>query len=56
MAASEKRDVGLVDLLEFSLQTETDEEDEPIIIKITGAVALLLVECDPGRWKRHLRK
>ena len=51
VAASEKRDDGSVDLPGFSLQTEVDEEDEPIIIKSTGVWVLFLVECDPGRWK-----
>ena len=27
-----------------------------MIIKIAGAVALLLDECDPGRLKEHLRQ
>ena len=47
--ASEKIDVGSVDLPGFFFQTEADEEDEPIAITITGAVALLLVDCDPIR-------
>ena len=51
VVASEKRDVGSVDLPEFFLPTEADEEDEPIIIKSTGVWVLFLVECDPGRWK-----
>ena len=39
----------------FFLQTEANEEDDPIYVKITGALALLLVECD-GRWRKHFRK
>ena len=42
-------DVGSVDLTFFFLQNEADEDNEPIIIKITGSVLLLLVECDPGK-------
>ena len=45
-----------VDLTGFSLQNEADKEDDQIIIKITGSVALFLVEYDPSRRKRHLRK
>ena len=44
MVASEDRDTAMVDLPNFFLQIETGEDDEPVIIKFTGAVALLLVE------------
>jgi hypothetical protein len=44
--AHEERDIGTVDLLGYFLQTKTNEEDKPIIIKITGTIVLLLVEVD----------
>ena len=50
--AKEGRDVATVDLPGFFLQTEQDEE---ILLKLVGAVALLLLEIEP-RWKKHLRK
>lgn len=53
--AKECRDVATVDLPGFSLQTEQDG-DKDIILKLSGEVALLLVECDEDRWKKHLRK
>ena len=56
VAAKEGRDTGTVDLPGFFLQTEAADEGELVVIKLTGTIALLLVECDPGRWKRHLRR
>ena len=50
--AREGRDVATVDLPGFFLQTD---QDELILLKVTGAVALLLVESDPNKWKKHLR-
>ena len=50
--AREGRDAASVDLPGFFLQTD---QDELILLKVTGAVALLLVESDP-KWKKHLRK
>jgi hypothetical protein len=50
--AREGRDAASVDLPGFFLQTD---QDELILLKLTGAVALLLVESDP-KWKKHLRK
>jgi hypothetical protein len=50
--AREGRDVASVDLPGFFLQTD---QDELILLKLTGAVALLLVESDP-KWRKHLRK
>ena len=44
--AKEDRDAATVDLPGFFLQTEADRDEELIIIKLTGAVALLLVECE----------
>ncbi len=35
------------------LQTEQDGEEE-ILIKLTGAVALLIVESDEEKWKKHV--
>ena len=40
----------------FFLQTEDDEEDEPVILKLTGAVALLLVESNLTKWRKHLKR
>ena len=51
--AREGRDVATVDLPGFFLQTD---QDEKILLKVTGAVALLLVESDSAKWKKHLRK
>ena len=51
VSAKEGRDNATVDLPSFFLQTEADEDDEPVIVKFTGALALLLVECDP-KWKK----
>jgi hypothetical protein len=51
--AMERRDVASFDLPGQFLQTEMDEL---LHLKITGAVALLLVESDPNRWRKHLRK
>ena len=50
--AREGRDAATVDLPGFFLQTD---QDELILLKLTGAVALLLIESDP-KWKKHLRK
>ena len=55
VAAKEGRDTGMVDLLGFFLQTKADKKDNPII-KITRAIALLLVECDSSRWKKYLKR
>jgi hypothetical protein len=51
--AREGRDVASVDLPGFFLQTD---QDEKILLKVTGAVALLLVESEPDKWRKHLRK
>ena len=51
--AREGRDVATVDLPGFFLQTE-QEGDELKLLKLTGEVVLLLVvECDPNKWKKH---
>jgi hypothetical protein len=53
--AKEARDVASVDLPGFFLQTE-QEGDDVILLKLTGEVALLLVECEPNKWRKHLHK
>ena len=50
--AFKRRDVASFDLPAQFLQTEMNEL---LHLRITGAVALLLVESDPKRWKKHLR-
>ena len=45
-AAKKERDTATVDLPSFFLQTEAQEDDERMLVKFTGTVALLLVECD----------
>ena len=51
--AKEGRDCATVDLPGFFLQTEQEEE---ILLKLTGSVAILLTESDPTKWKKHLVK
>lgn len=55
MIAKESHNVATVDLPSFFLQVEKDEDAEDLILKITGAEALLLVESDEGKWRKHLR-
>ena len=55
VSAMEDRDNATADLPSFFLQTEARKDDEPVMIKFTVAVALLLVDCDE-RWKKHLRR
>ena len=50
--AMEERDVATIDLPGHFLQTDMDEL---LILKIQGAIAKLLVEMDPRRWKKHLK-
>ena len=50
--AKEGRDCATVDLPGFFLQTEQDK-DKTILLKLTGSIALLLIETDP-KWKRFL--
>ena len=43
----------------FFLHTEqekTDDKDKELLLKLTGAVAILLVESDESKWKQHLQK
>ena len=42
----EERDAATVYLQGFLMKTEADKDEETIIIKLTGAVDLLLVEKD----------
>jgi hypothetical protein len=52
--AREGRCVATVDLSKFFLQTD---QDEKILLKVSGAVTLLLVvESEPDKWRKHLRK
>lgn len=44
--------MATVDLPGFFLQTE---QDKRLLLKLTGAVAALLVESDPRKWSKHLR-
>ena len=57
--AKEGRDCATVDLPGFFLQTEqekTDDKDKELLLKLTGVVAILLVESDTDKWKQHLHK
>ena len=51
--ARKGRYVITVDFPDFFFQTD---QDKLILLKVTGAVALLLVESDPSKWKIHLQK
>jgi len=51
--ALEERDVASFDLPAQFLQTDMDTL---LFLKVTGPLALLLVEYDTDRWKKHLRK
>jgi len=51
--AKEGRDTAIVNLPGFFLQTKQEDE---VLIKLTGAAALLLVESKPDKWKKHLRR
>ena len=53
VVAREGCDVVTVDLPCFFLQTD---KDNLILLKVTGVVALLLVESDPNKWRNHLKK
>ena len=52
--AKEERDCVTVYLPGFFLQTD-QEKNTTILLKLTGSVAILLVETDP-KWKKHLVK
>ena len=54
--AKEGRDCATVDLPGFFLQTEqetTDNKSKELLLKLTGAVATLLVEFDTDKWRPH---
>ena len=53
--AKESRNVATVDLPGFFLQTEIKRDDK-FLLKIIGAVALLLVESNTEKWRKHLVK
>ena len=54
--AKEERDIGSADLPEFFLQRDTDDDNDPMLIKLTGAVTLLLIESDRKKWSKHLKR
>ena len=51
--AKENRDITMVDLQCFFLQTEM-EDDERILLKLTRTFALLLVEYNTRKRRKHL--
>ena len=51
--AKEGNDVTTVDLFGFFLQTK---KEEPILLKLREALALLLVELNPKKWYEYLRR
>ena len=51
--ALEGRYTSTVDLPGFFLQTK---QDELIMLRLTGAVALMITNTEPDKWKKHLRK
>ena len=53
MIAREERDAATVDLPGLFLQTD---QDKLILLKVTGAEALFLVESNPNKWRKHLQK
>lgn len=50
--AIERRNIATIDLPGHFLQTDMDEL---LILEIQGAIATLLVEMDPKRWKKHFK-
>ena len=46
IATKEGRDIGIVDLSSFFLQTGADKDNKHIVIKVTQMLVLILVECD----------
>ena len=53
--AKEDRDCATVDLPGFFLQIEADK-DKQLILKLTRAVAILLVKANKEKWRPHLQK
>ena len=56
MIAKEGRDVETAYFPGFFLKTEKFSDAEDLILKITGAVALFLVNSDEGKWRKNLRR
>ena len=56
VAAKEERGTGAVYLPGFSLQAKASEDNEPLMIKLSGDAALLLFECDERKWRNYLRR
>ena len=54
LIAKESRDVATLNFPGFFLQTE-QEGEEMILLKLTGEVVLLLIECEPSKWTKHLQ-
>ena len=54
IVATENRHAEIACLPVLFLQNERDEKDEPLLLKFTGVVELLLVELDEARWRYHL--
>ena len=55
LPAKDGRDCATIDLPGFFLQTE-QEEDTQVLLRLTGSVAMLLVESNEKKWKKRLRK
>ena len=53
LIVKKSRDVTSADLPGFFLHAE-QEKNERILLKLTGTAALLLVEPDQEKWKKHL--
>ena len=49
----ERRDIATVDLPGLFLQKDRDGEDLTLL-KLTGAISLLLVESDESKWRKYL--
>jgi hypothetical protein len=49
IVAKKRRDVAMVDLPGYFLQTKAKNEGEPVILKLMGVVTLLIIESDKGR-------
>ena len=49
VVAKEVRNVAMVNLLSFFLQIETNDDEELLLLKLTRAVAFLLVESDEAK-------
>ena len=38
------------------MQIEVDEDDDRALLKLTGSIALLLVESNENIWRKHLKR